>query len=71
MERHNKSAYYFLSLLKEIVEEKGNTFEYIKKDKLQKTKISNEIYNNLLDAPLISYEQSILYTQKQRSEAHV
>ena len=36
-------------------------------DKLQKTKISNEIYNNLLDAPLISYEQSILYAQKQKS----
>ena len=67
MERHNKSAYYFLSLFKQIVEEKGHTFEYIKKDKLQKTKISNEIYNNLLDAPLISYEQSILYTQKQKT----
>ena len=54
-------------MFKDIVEEKGHTFEYIKKDKLQKTKISNEIYNNLLDAPLISYEQSILYTQKQKT----
>ena len=67
MERHNKSAYYFLSLFKQIVEEKGHTFEYIKKDKLQKTKTSNEIYNNIYDAPLISYEQSILYTQKQKT----
>ena len=45
----------------------NHLFEYIKKDKLQKTKISNEIYNNLLDAPLISYEQSILYAQKQKT----
>ena len=43
MERHNKSAYYFLSLFKQIVEEKGHNFEYIKKDKFQNTKISNEI----------------------------
>ena len=46
----------------------GNTnIMTIKKDKLQKTKISNEIYNNILDAPLISYEQFILYTQKQKT----
>ena len=67
MERHNKSAYYFLSLFKLIVENKGHTFEYIKKDKYQKTKISNEIYNNILDAPLISNEKSIIYTQKQKT----
>ena len=54
-------------MFKQIVEEKGHTFEYVKKDKLQKTKISNEIYNNILDAPLISYEKSILYTQNQKT----
>ena len=29
--------------------------------------VINEIYNDILDAPLITYEKSIIYTQKQKS----
>ena len=62
VERHHKKAYYFLSLYRDIVIEKWHRFEYIKKEKFQKTKSFNKIYCNTLEAPLISYELSLMYT---------
>ena len=65
VERHNKKPYYFLSLFRDIVTQKGHTFEYIKKDKFQKNKTTNEIYYNLLECQLINYSTSQLLTKMQ------
>ena len=68
VERHNKKPYYFLSLFRDIVTQKGHTFEYIKKDKFQKNKTTNEIYYNLLECQLINYSMSQTLSKMQNQD---
>ena len=71
IENYNKSSYYFLSKLKDIIENKGHIFNYIenveKCDDKHHEKGTNELYNEILNANDININEYELIESKKKN----